>query len=94
MRSWLLELLERVFAEDQSLEHVRGYVEDSGERRWIVERPSRSTCRAGYYAVVAGALRSRQEDSYSAKVMAELRKFGGIDEEGSAVSIGSQMKIP
>ena len=37
VRGWLLELLERAFAEDPDLAAIRGYVEDSGEGRWTVE---------------------------------------------------------
>ncbi len=37
VRGWLLELLERAFAEDPTCAAIRGYVEDSGEGRWTVE---------------------------------------------------------
>lgn len=79
VRSWLLELLERVFADDQSLAHVRGYVEDSGEGRWTVDTALQLNVPAPVITLsLLARLRSRQEDSYSAKVIAELRnQFGG-----------------
>src|SRR5688500_19340685 len=36
IRSWLLELTERMFAQDGTLETIQPYVEDSGEGRWTV----------------------------------------------------------
>ena len=41
VRSWLLELAGRAFkANGQDLEHLKGFVADSGEGRWTVQRPS------------------------------------------------------
>jgi 6-phosphogluconate dehydrogenase len=37
VRSWLLELLELAFEKDGDLSSVTGYVEDSGEGRWMVK---------------------------------------------------------
>jgi 6-phosphogluconate dehydrogenase len=79
IRSWLLELAEDAFERDPELAHIKGYVEDSGEGRWTLEE-------ALAHAVPAPALamslfmryRSRQDDSFSAKVLAALRnEFGG-----------------
>jgi 6-phosphogluconate dehydrogenase len=79
VRSWLLELAESALENDPGLEHIRGYVEDTGEGRWTLEE-------AIEHAVPAPALamslfmrfRSRQEDSFAAKVLAALRnEFGG-----------------
>jgi len=79
VRSWLLELAERAFARDPELKSIRGYVEDSGEGRWTVQEAIDQGVPAG---VLAQALftrfRSRQDDSYSARVIAALRQeFGG-----------------
>ena len=41
VRSWLLELLGLAFDADPGLTRIRGYVEDSGEGRWTVERGDR-----------------------------------------------------
>ncbi|TMC66719.1 MAG: decarboxylating 6-phosphogluconate dehydrogenase [Chloroflexota bacterium] len=79
IRSWLLELAQDAFERDPELSRIRGYVEDSGEGRWTLEE-------AIDHAVPAPALamslfmryRSRQDDSFSAKVLAALRnEFGG-----------------
>jgi 6-phosphogluconate dehydrogenase len=79
IRSWLLELAQNAFERDPELAHIKGYVEDSGEGRWTLEE-------ALEHAVPAPALamslfmryRSRQDDSFGAKVLAALRnEFGG-----------------
>jgi len=79
IRSWILELAQMAFEHDPDMSHIRGYVEDTGEGRWTVDE-------AMDHAVPAPALalslfmryRSRQEDSFSAKVIAALRnEFGG-----------------
>ena len=79
VRSWLLELLVDAFEKDPDLEHIRGYVEDSGEGRWAVEAAISESVPA---FTTAGALflrfMSRLEESFSAKVIAALRQeFGG-----------------
>ena len=79
IRSWLLELAEDAFERDPGLAHIRGFVDDSGEGRWTLQE-------AIDHAVPAPALamalfmrfRSRQDDSFSDKVIAALRnEFGG-----------------
>lgn len=79
IRSWLLELTQVAFEKDPQLSHIRGWVEDSGEGRWTLDE-------AIDHAVPAPALalslfmrfRSRQDDSFSAKILAALRnEFGG-----------------
>jgi len=79
VRSWLNELAERAFAGDDQLSAIRGYVEDSGEGRWTVEEAMRLNVPA---PVITSSLlvrfRSRQEESFGAKVIAALRhEFGG-----------------
>lgn len=79
VRSWLLELLDEALARDPCLDTIKGYVEDSGEARWMVQEAIE---RAVPLPVVATSLfqrfRSRQEDSFSDKVVAALRReFGG-----------------
>ncbi len=79
VRSWLNELAERAFARDDQLAAIRGYVEDSGEGRWTVEEAIRLDVPAPVItASLFARLRSRQEESFGAKVIAALRKeFGG-----------------
>ena len=79
VRSWLLELAERAFSKSQDLEHLRGYVDDSGEGRWIVQEAVEQAVPLG---VIAGALfsrfESRDEKAFGMRVIAALRnEFGG-----------------
>ena len=79
VRSWLLDLLARALDENPGLEHIRGYVEDSGEGRWTVEQAIDTAVplhviTAALYARFA----SREDESFAAKVNAALREqFGG-----------------
>ncbi|MHB9132225.1 MAG: phosphogluconate dehydrogenase (NAD(+)-dependent, decarboxylating) [Armatimonadota bacterium] len=79
VRSWLLELAEAVFKQDSTLDDISGYVEDSGEGRWTVQEAIDSSVPAPVLTLsLLMRLRSRQPDSYSAKVIAALRnQFGG-----------------
>ena len=79
VRSWLLELLANALREDPGLEGIKGYVEDSGEGRWtIMESISESVPAPVIYLSLALRQRSRQDQSYAAKVNAALRnQFGG-----------------
>ena len=79
VRSWLNELAERAFARDATLSALRGYVEDSGEGRWTVQEATDLDVPAPVIALsLIMRLRSRQEDSFGAKVIAALRnEFGG-----------------
>jgi 6-phosphogluconate dehydrogenase len=79
VRSWLLDLLARALDENPGLEHIRGFVEDSGEGRWTVEQAIDTAVplhviTAALYARFA----SREDESFAAKVNAALREqFGG-----------------
>jgi 6-phosphogluconate dehydrogenase len=79
VRSWLLELAERAFAEDSDLSELRGYVEDSGEGRWTVQEAMDLDVPAPVITLALQTrFRSRQDDSFGAKVLAALRnQFGG-----------------
>ena len=79
VRSWINELAERAFAKDATLADIRGYVEDSGEGRWTVQEAIDLDVPAPAITLALLArLRSRQGDSFSAKVIAALRnEFGG-----------------
>ncbi len=79
VRSWLLELAERAFVEDPNLEKLRGYVADSGEGRWtVLEAIDRDVPAVTLTYALMHRFRSRQEDSFAAKVLAALRnQFGG-----------------
>ncbi len=79
VRSWLLELAERAFDDDPKLDSIRGYVDDSGEGRWTVFAAIDEDVPAPVLTLsLMARFRSRQEDSFSAKVVAALRhQFGG-----------------
>jgi 6-phosphogluconate dehydrogenase len=79
VRSWLNELAERAFARDPTLAGLRGYVEDSGEGRWTVEEAMHLDVPAPIITLsLLSRFRSRQDESFAAKVIAALRaEFGG-----------------
>ena len=80
VRSWLLELAARAFkANGEDLGHLKGYVEDSGEGRWTIQEAIDHDVPAPVITLsLLTRFRSRQDDSYTAKVLAALRnEFGG-----------------
>jgi len=79
VRSWLNELAERAFANDTELSGLKGYVEDSGEGRWTVQEAIDLDVPAPVITLsLLTRFRSRQSDSFGAKVIAALRnEFGG-----------------
>jgi 6-phosphogluconate dehydrogenase len=79
VRSWLLELAELAFREDPTLKDVRGYVDDSGEGRWTVQEAINENVPAPVITLsLISRFVSRQDESFSAKVIAALRnQFGG-----------------
>ena len=79
VRSWLNELAERAFAGDPTLAGLEGYVADSGEGRWTVQEAIDLDVPAPVITLsLLARLRSRQPESFGAKVIAALRHgFGG-----------------
>jgi 6-phosphogluconate dehydrogenase len=79
VRSWLNELAARALARDDTLGGIRGYVEDSGEGRWTVEEALRLNVPAPVITLsLLARVRSRQQESFGAKLIAALRnEFGG-----------------
>ena len=79
VRSWLLELAENAFQKDPQLSSIKGYVEDSGEGRWaVLEAVEREIPASILTLSLFARYASRQEHSFSAKVIAALRnEFGG-----------------
>jgi 6-phosphogluconate dehydrogenase len=79
IRSWLLELLEKVFTDEHALDKIEGKVPDSGEGRWMVKE---AIDLAVPVSAIAESLfkrfRSRQREEYAGKILAALRnQFGG-----------------
>jgi 6-phosphogluconate dehydrogenase len=79
IRSWLLDLAAAAYQRDPELQALTGYVEDSGEGRWTVQEAlDRNVPAPVINLSLLMRIRSRQTDSYSAKVIAALRnEFGG-----------------
>ncbi|HTJ27108.1 MAG TPA: decarboxylating 6-phosphogluconate dehydrogenase [Candidatus Limnocylindria bacterium] len=79
VRSWLLDLLEIALREDPDLGKVRGWVADSGEGRWTIQAAIDEDVPAPVITMsLLSRFVSRQEESFSAKVIAALRnQFGG-----------------
>jgi len=78
--SWLLELLVDAYkGGGNELADIRGYVEDSGEGRWTVLEAINESVPAPVITMsLLARFTSRQQESYSAKVVAALRnQFGG-----------------
>jgi 6-phosphogluconate dehydrogenase len=79
IRSWLLDLAVRALDDDEHLEKLRGFAQDSGEGRWTVQA---AVDHAVPLPVITAALfarfASRQDDSPAMKMIAALRnQFGG-----------------
>ena len=79
VRSWLLDLAGRALQGDPGLAGLDDYVEDSGEGRWTLEYAIENAIPAPVIALsLFERFASRQESSFSNKLVAALRKeFGG-----------------
>jgi 6-phosphogluconate dehydrogenase len=79
IRSWLLELTEAALARDPALSAIRGYVPDSGEGRWtLLDAIEKEVPTPVLLLSLLERFRSRQDDSFAAKLLAALRQqFGG-----------------
>lgn len=79
VRSWLLDLAVAALAEDSNLSNVKGWVEDSGEGRWtVMEAIDQSVPAPVITMSLFRRFESRQDESFSAKLLAALRnQFGG-----------------
>jgi 6-phosphogluconate dehydrogenase len=79
VRSWLNELAASALARDASLADLKGYVADSGEGRWTVQEAIDLDVPVPVITLsLLTRFRSRQVDSFGAKVIAALRnEFGG-----------------
>jgi 6-phosphogluconate dehydrogenase len=79
VRSWLLELTAGALKEDPKLEGLTGYVQDSGEGRWtLLDALDKAVPVPTLTAALFTRFRSRQENSFSERLLAAMRKaFGG-----------------
>jgi 6-phosphogluconate dehydrogenase len=79
IRSWLLELAERAFADSPRLDELVPYVDDSGEGRWTVQQAVDTAVSAPVLTMALfERFRSRDERGFGDRVLAALRnQFGG-----------------
>ncbi|HET7910003.1 MAG TPA: decarboxylating 6-phosphogluconate dehydrogenase [Nitrospira sp.] len=79
VRSWLLELAAGALKEDPRLERIKGYVQDSGEGRWMIaDAIDKDVPVPTLTAALFTRFRSRQTESFAEKMLAALRNaFGG-----------------
>jgi 6-phosphogluconate dehydrogenase len=79
VRSWLLDLLYDALTRNPEFAGLKGWVADSGEGRWTVQEAIDHDVPAPVITLSLQArFRSRQDESYGAKVLAALRnEFGG-----------------
>ena len=79
VRSWLLELVASALKEDPRLDRLKGFVQDSGEGRWMVaDAIEKNVPVPTLSAALFTRFRSRQEESFAEKMLAALRNaFGG-----------------
>jgi 6-phosphogluconate dehydrogenase len=80
VRSWLCELAERAFEQEgNDLKGLQGFVDDSGEGRWMMnDGIEMAVPTPALAASLYARFYSRQEGDYAARVLAALRnQFGG-----------------
>jgi 6-phosphogluconate dehydrogenase len=79
VRSWLLDLTAVALKDDQELTDVKDWVADSGEGRWTVAEAIDLDIPAPVITLsLMARFISRQDESYSAKLLAAMRnQFGG-----------------
>ena len=79
VRSWLLDLTSAALEEDQDLDSIEAWVQDSGEGRWTVfEAIDLNVSAPVITAALQRRLRSREDGPFSDKLLAALRnQFGG-----------------
>ena len=80
VRSWLCELAARAFEQEgNDLRNLQGYVDDSGEGRWMMnDGIEMAVPTPALAASLYARFYSRKEGDYAARVLAALRnQFGG-----------------
>jgi 6-phosphogluconate dehydrogenase len=96
IRSWLLDLAVDALDQDEHLDKLRGYAEDSGEGRWTVEAAiDHAVPLPAITASLFARFSSRQEDSPSMKMIAALRnQFGGHAVTDASGHVAKEHKTP
>ncbi len=96
IRSWLLDLAVRALDQDEHLESLRGYAEDSGEGRWTVDAAiDHAVPLPAITASLYARFASRQKDSPQMKMVSALRnQFGGHAVTGADGGAEGEHKSP
>ena len=89
IRSWLLDLMVLALKGDDDLSEIRGYAEDSGEGRWMVDTAiDLAVPVPALSAALFARFVSRQDDSPAMKMVAAMRnQFGGHAVKQESASI-------
>jgi 6-phosphogluconate dehydrogenase len=79
VRGWLLDLAVRAFSALPQLDHLQGFVEDSGEGRWtVLEGVERGVDVSVLSRALFARFNSRDQDRFAMRLIAALRnEFGG-----------------
>jgi 6-phosphogluconate dehydrogenase len=79
VRSWLLDLIANALVDNPRLDGIAPYVQDSGEGRWTVAEAIDLDVSAPVITLaLLERLRSREDDSFTDKLLAAMRnQFGG-----------------
>jgi len=79
VRSWLLDLIHDALGDDNLLESLSDYVDDSGEGRWTIQDSIENAVPTPVLSLALQMrFRSRQESSYAGKILNAMRAgFGG-----------------
>jgi len=79
VRSWLLELAVDALKDDPRLDKLKGFVQDSGEGRWMIaDAIEKDVPVPTLTTALFTRFRSRQDQSFAEKMLAALRNaFGG-----------------
>jgi 6-phosphogluconate dehydrogenase len=96
IRSWLLDLLVNALEDDNHLEKIKGYADDSGEGRWTVEAAiDLAVPTPAIAAALFARFASRQDDSPAMKAIAAMRnQFGGHAVKGAEAADPSYATPP
>ncbi len=79
IRSWLIDLMEKAYREEDGLEKVPAYVDDTGEVNWLVEDAMRMEVPVPVIAQsIMQLIASRDDKKFWARAIAMMRHgFGG-----------------
>lgn len=79
IRSWLMDLIEQIYRQEEGMEKIPAYIEDTGEVNWLVNDALRMEVPVPVISqAVMQLFISRDADKYWARAIAMMRHgFGG-----------------